>query len=156
MLRIRIHLKTTDFNLNILSFSFPLFCLPISHNITSSTSSSLKLLSLVARPSKNRTHKHARKQVMWLTFCTAVVGSMAEGDLKRRMVDLILIHCFGLLSSALSAVITYHNEENKPKSGICAANHTSPIDALVLMCDNCYSLVSGFGGPRIRLKNVYT
>lgn len=49
--------------------------------------------------------------------------------------------CFGVLSSALSSVITYHNVENRPKNGICVANHTSPIDVLILMCDNCYSLV---------------
>lgn len=49
--------------------------------------------------------------------------------------------CFGILSSALSSVVTYHNPENMPKNGICVANHTSPIDVLMLMCDNCYSLV---------------
>ena len=26
--------------------------------------------------------------------------------------------------------------------GICVANHTTPIDVLILMCDRCYSLVS--------------
>ena len=25
--------------------------------------------------------------------------------------------------------------------GICVANHTTPIDVLILMCDRCYSLV---------------
>lgn len=49
--------------------------------------------------------------------------------------------CFGILSAALSSVITYHNKENIPLNGICVANHTSPIDVLVLMCDNCYSLI---------------
>lgn len=53
-----------------------------------------------------------------------------------------LIHCFDFLSNAISAVVFYHNPENRPVNGICVANHTSPIDALVLMCDNCYSLVS--------------
>ncbi len=33
--------------------------------------------------------------------------------------------------------------ENKAKGGgICVANHTSPIDAILLACDNCYALVS--------------
>ena len=49
--------------------------------------------------------------------------------------------CFNVLSSALSAVITYHNTENRPKKGICVANHTAPTDVLVLMCDNTYLLV---------------
>lgn len=80
---------------------------------------------------------------MWLTFCTALVGFMPEGENKRWMVQKVSVQCFGVLSSALSAVINYHNIENRPSgSGICVANHTSPIDVLVLMCDYCYSLVS--------------
>uniref|UniRef100_A0A6M2DTX7 Putative phosphate acyltransferase n=1 Tax=Xenopsylla cheopis TaxID=163159 RepID=A0A6M2DTX7_XENCH len=79
--------------------------------------------------------------VMWLTICTAIVGYFPEGPLKRWLVHHVSIMCFGVLSGALSAVVTYHNIENKPKNGICVANHTSPIDALVLMCDNCYSLI---------------
>ena len=34
------------------------------------------------------------------------------------------------------------NRENMAKGGgICVANHTSPIDVLILACDNCYSMV---------------
>ncbi|XP_049835239.1 glycerol-3-phosphate acyltransferase 3-like isoform X3 [Schistocerca gregaria] len=79
--------------------------------------------------------------VMWLTACTAVVGYVPEGPFKRWLNHRVSIMCFGVLSSALSSVITYHNPENRPKSGICVANHTSPIDVLVLACDNCYALI---------------
>ncbi|KAL9918622.1 glycerol-3-phosphate acyltransferase 4 isoform X2 [Glossina fuscipes] len=79
--------------------------------------------------------------VIWLTICTAIVGYMPEGESKRQLVNDILKHCFSVLSSAISAVINYHNEENRPNTGICVANHTSPIDALVLMCDTTYSLI---------------
>ncbi|RZC33405.1 glycerol-3-phosphate acyltransferase 4, partial [Asbolus verrucosus] len=79
--------------------------------------------------------------VWWLTLCTALVGYVKEGDFKQRLNKYVSVMCFGILSNAISSVITYHNEENKPKSGICVANHTSPIDVLILMCDNCYSLV---------------
>ncbi|XP_001360894.2 glycerol-3-phosphate acyltransferase 3-like isoform X2 [Drosophila persimilis] len=79
--------------------------------------------------------------VVWLTVCTAAVGYLKEGQTKRAIVNLVLGTCFGVLSSAISAVITYHNEENRPLSGICVANHTSPIDVLVLMCDSTYSLI---------------
>ncbi|XP_076164848.1 glycerol-3-phosphate acyltransferase 4 isoform X1 [Ptiloglossa arizonensis] len=79
--------------------------------------------------------------VMWLTVCTAVVGYIPEGSFKRWLNYKVSIMCFGVLSSALSSVITYHNPENRPIRGICVANHTSPIDVLVLMCDNCYSLI---------------
>lgn len=79
--------------------------------------------------------------VWYLTFCTAVVGCFPDGETKRKMVRRVLIHCFEFLSSALSTVINYHNLENRPTHGICVANHTSPIDVLMLMCDNCYSLI---------------
>ncbi|KAL0107671.1 hypothetical protein PUN28_014760 [Cardiocondyla obscurior] len=79
--------------------------------------------------------------VMWLTVCTAVVGYVPEGSFKRWLNYKVSIMCFAVLSSALSSVITYNNPENRPVRGICVANHTSPIDVLVLMCDNCYSLI---------------
>lgn len=83
-----------------------------------------------------------QSQVVWLTACTAAVGNLKDGERKRAIVNKVLGQCFGLLSSAISAVITYHNEDNRPSStGICVANHTSPIDVLVLMCDTTYSLV---------------
>ena len=46
------------------------------------------------------------------------------------------------MGGAISAVITYHGAENRPKSGICVANHTSPIDVLCLASDNAYALVN--------------
>ncbi|XP_071577073.1 glycerol-3-phosphate acyltransferase 3 isoform X2 [Temnothorax nylanderi] len=79
--------------------------------------------------------------VMWLTVCTAVVGYVPEGSFKRWLNYKVSIMCFAVLSSALSSVITYNNPENRPVRGLCVANHTSPIDVLVLMCDNCYSLI---------------
>ncbi|KAF6199340.1 hypothetical protein GE061_007366 [Apolygus lucorum] len=79
--------------------------------------------------------------VLWLTVCTAIVGYVPNGRLKRWVNRKVSMMCFNVLSSALSAVITYHNTENRPKKGICVANHTSPIDVLVLMCDNTYSLI---------------
>ncbi|XP_068144908.1 glycerol-3-phosphate acyltransferase 3 isoform X2 [Drosophila tropicalis] len=79
--------------------------------------------------------------VVWLTLCTAAVGYLKDGEKKRAVVHKVLGQCFGVLSSAISAVITYHNEDNRPSSGICVANHTSPIDVLVLMCDSTYSLI---------------
>ncbi|XP_018330088.1 glycerol-3-phosphate acyltransferase 4 [Agrilus planipennis] len=79
--------------------------------------------------------------VLWLTICTALVGYIPEGRFKQWVNYHVSIMCFGLLSGALSSVITYHNTENKPKNGICVANHTSPIDVLILMCDGCYSLI---------------
>uniref|UniRef100_T1HC21 PlsC domain-containing protein n=1 Tax=Rhodnius prolixus TaxID=13249 RepID=T1HC21_RHOPR len=80
-------------------------------------------------------------KVLWLMLCTAAVGYIPESNFKRWTNRKVSIMCCNVLSSALSAVINYHNPENRPKSGICVANHTSPIDALILMCDNSYSLI---------------
>lgn len=93
--------------------------------------------------SSTHTYINAYEQVLWLTICTAAIGCMPEGETKRRVVHIVLIQCFTFLSSAISGVINYHDIQNRPtKTGICVANHTSPIDVLVLMCNNCYSLVS--------------
>lgn len=56
-----------------------------------------------------------------------------------------------ILSRVFSAIIRIHNKENRAKSGsICVANHTSPIDVIILSTDNTYSLIgqrhSGFTG----------
>lgn len=81
--------------------------------------------------------------------------------------------CYRICARSLSAIITYHNRcfeltptiqnctsannklrhsvffvlpprENKPKNGsICVANHTTPIDVIILANDGCYSLVVG-------------
>ncbi|XP_063543617.1 glycerol-3-phosphate acyltransferase 4 isoform X1 [Cydia strobilella] len=79
--------------------------------------------------------------VWWLVACTACVGTLPDGRLKQRVNYSVSIMCFNFLSRCINAVITYHDDDNKPRSGICVANHTSPIDALVLMCDNTYSLI---------------
>ena len=71
----------------------------------------------------------------------ALVGAMPNGDMKKWLHYQVYTSCFQILGGALSAVITYHDAENKPKQGICVANHTSPIDVLILACDNAYALV---------------
>ena len=53
-------------------------------------------------------------------------------------------------------MITYHNPENMPKDGICVANHTSPIDVLILACDNAYALVRVTRGTTLILRPKYS
>jgi glycerol-3-phosphate O-acyltransferase 3/4 len=49
---------------------------------------------------------------------------------------------FRILMRAFSAIITYHQKENRPRSpGICVANHTSYLDVIVLGSDNNYAMV---------------
>ncbi|XP_013174438.1 PREDICTED: glycerol-3-phosphate acyltransferase 4 isoform X1 [Papilio xuthus] len=80
--------------------------------------------------------------VWWLIISTACVGTLPDGPFKQRVNHAMSIMSFNFLSRCISMVITYHDGDiNRPKNGICVANHTSPIDVLVLMCDNCYSLI---------------
>lgn len=66
----------------------------------------------------------------------------SKGRLKRAIYYQVSIMCFRVLSRGFSGVITYHNPENRAKpGGICVANHTSPIDVVVLHCNNSYALV---------------
>ena len=47
--------------------------------------------------------------------------------------DWMIMLMFRLMTHSLSAAITFHNPENKAKKGgICVANHTSPLDAVIL------------------------
>ncbi|KAE9533072.1 hypothetical protein AGLY_009500 [Aphis glycines] len=79
--------------------------------------------------------------VMWLWICTLIVGFVPDSLGKRWLNQNLSIMCFQVLAASLSSVITYHNRENLPKQGICVANHTSPVDVLVLACDNPYALI---------------
>lgn len=83
----------------------------------------------------------------WLICGTAVVGCFPEGRLKRFCYWHVSLITFRILARAVSAIITYHNRENRAKpGGICVANHTSPIDVAMLASDNCYALVGQIQG----------
>lgn len=80
--------------------------------------------------------------VGWLIISNAAIGCLQDGPLKRWAYWHASLMSFRILARALSAVITYHNRENQAKGGgICVANHTSPIDVVMLASDNCYALV---------------
>ena len=77
-----------------------------------------------------------------LLFCTVVVGLFPDGPTKRTLNGRLTIFCFDFVAGSLSLFATFHNSENKPKSGITVANHTSPIDSMILSTDNVYDMVS--------------
>jgi len=79
--------------------------------------------------------------LFYLGIGTATVGQLKSSEFKRWLNFHVFTSCFQVLSGALSAVIRYHNTENRPKTGICVANHTSVIDVLILACDNAYALI---------------
>lgn len=80
--------------------------------------------------------------VSWLVTCTFLVGLIPIPWMKRLIYHYISVMSFRILSRSFSAVITYHDSQNKAKpGGICVANHTSPIDVIILHCNNAYALV---------------
>ncbi|XP_066152685.1 glycerol-3-phosphate acyltransferase 3-like [Euwallacea fornicatus] len=78
----------------------------------------------------------------WLSVTTALVGHLPESGTKRWLNHRCYVIAFRILTRSLSAVINIHNKQWRPQKGsICVANHTSPIDCVILSNDNCYSLI---------------
>ncbi|MCJ8740905.1 hypothetical protein PDJAM_G00064410 [Pangasius djambal] len=83
----------------------------------------------------------------WLVIGTSLVGLLPSSSVKNWISDLIHITCYRICARGLSATIRYHNKENRPKKGgICVANHTSPIDIVILANDGCYAMVGQVHG----------
>ncbi|KAM9701097.1 LOW QUALITY PROTEIN: glycerol-3-phosphate acyltransferase 3, partial [Menidia menidia] len=83
----------------------------------------------------------------WLVLGTSVVGLLPESSTKTWLSELVHLTCYRICARGLSATITYHHRENRPrKGGICVANHTSPIDVVILANDGCYAMVGQIHG----------
>ncbi len=82
---------------------------------------------------------------------TSMIGHLPDGKFKRWLNRFMSMILHRILSRVFSAIITFHNREHRAKPGsICVANHTSPIDVIILSTDNTYSLIGqrhgGFTG----------
>lgn len=73
--------------------------------------------------------------------CMLFTGIFPDGSFKQRLNEKLFVFCFDFIAGSLSLVATFHNVENAPKNGIAVANHTSPIDSMVLATHNCYDMV---------------
>ncbi|TNM89514.1 hypothetical protein fugu_003748 [Takifugu bimaculatus] len=83
----------------------------------------------------------------WLVFGTTAVGFLPNSRVKSWLSEWVHVMCFRICARGLSATIRYHNPENKPrKGGICVANHTSPIDIVILCNDGGYAMVGQVHG----------
>ncbi|VDD94046.1 unnamed protein product [Enterobius vermicularis] len=79
---------------------------------------------------------------MFLLVSTAAIGILPNGDVKKALNAKCMLVCHQVLSKGFTAVVYFHNPENRACSGsICVANHTSPIDVLILGLDNVYALI---------------
>ncbi|XP_068460938.1 glycerol-3-phosphate acyltransferase 3-like isoform X2 [Clinocottus analis] len=83
----------------------------------------------------------------WLVIGTSAVGLLPNWRMKSWLSEWVHVMCYRICARGLSAAILYHNRENKPqKGGICVANHTSPIDIVILCNDGCYAMVGQVHG----------
>ncbi|XP_013858239.1 glycerol-3-phosphate acyltransferase 3 [Austrofundulus limnaeus] len=83
----------------------------------------------------------------WLVIGTTLVGFLPESRQKNWLSELVHLTCYRICARGLSATIRYHNKENRPqKGGICVANHTTPIDVVILANDGCYALIGQIHG----------
>uniref|UniRef100_A0A8C6PDA3 Glycerol-3-phosphate acyltransferase 4 n=1 Tax=Nothobranchius furzeri TaxID=105023 RepID=A0A8C6PDA3_NOTFU len=78
---------------------------------------------------------------------STLVGVLPNTRLRSCLSDKVHLMGCHICVRSLSAIITYHNRQNKPQNdGICVANHTTPIDGIILANDRCYSLVGQLHG----------
>ncbi|XP_052773279.1 glycerol-3-phosphate acyltransferase 3-like [Mya arenaria] len=80
--------------------------------------------------------------LLFLIMSTFLIGYIPEGEMKRKLNSTFSLMSHRILCRAMSATVTFHNSPIcKPLRGICVANHTSPLDVVILSCDNCYAMV---------------
>lgn len=80
--------------------------------------------------------------MLYLLVTVAIVGMFPEGPFKKWVYIHTSVTSFRILSRSLSSIIYYHDKQYKPQSSsLCVANHTSPLDVLILHADNGYALV---------------
>ncbi|NP_001092920.1 glycerol-3-phosphate acyltransferase 3-like [Danio rerio] len=83
----------------------------------------------------------------WLVIGTTTVGFLPNCRVKNWLSELVHLMCYRICARGLSATIHFHNKQNRPKKGgICVANHTSPIDVVILANDGCYAMVGQVHG----------
>lgn len=80
--------------------------------------------------------------VVWMLSSALFLKYFPGKDAKLRYGFYINIVLHRILSRVFSAIITFHNTEHRaPCGSICVANHTSPIDVIILSTDNSFSMI---------------
>lgn len=79
--------------------------------------------------------------LIWL-LCTMPIIGILPRLLRDRCYRVASLMAFRMLSCGITSRLDFHNRQYRAKTGdICVANHTSPLDVVLLACDNCYALV---------------
>ena len=77
-----------------------------------------------------------------MVFSCLGLSWISHEGLRRWLYTRVALTVFRCFYRCFSAHINFHNPENRPRTdGICVANHTSPIDVVILSVDRPYALV---------------
>uniref|UniRef100_A0A665VY77 Phospholipid/glycerol acyltransferase domain-containing protein n=1 Tax=Echeneis naucrates TaxID=173247 RepID=A0A665VY77_ECHNA len=107
----------------------------------------LESWNLLTRSNYNFHYISLRLTVLWGLGLLIRYGFLLPLRMKNFLSEKVHLMCYRICVRALTAIITYHDSENKPKNGgICVANHTSPIDVIILASDGCYAMVGQIHG----------
>lgn len=78
-----------------------------------------------------------------MLLSTYLLGKLPEGAVKRWVNKMAYIIAFRIIARSCIGIINFHNKQYRPaNASVCVANHTTPIDVVLLSTDNNYSLVS--------------
>uniref|UniRef100_A0A8D0F4K7 Phospholipid/glycerol acyltransferase domain-containing protein n=1 Tax=Strix occidentalis caurina TaxID=311401 RepID=A0A8D0F4K7_STROC len=98
--------------------------------------------NLLSRTNANLHHVSWQLSVVWVTGILIRYCLLMPFRVKCWLSNQVQMICARLGVRCVSGLIRFHNRENRPQEGgICVANHTSPLDVLILATDGCYSLV---------------
>ncbi|GMR60710.1 hypothetical protein PMAYCL1PPCAC_30905, partial [Pristionchus mayeri] len=77
-----------------------------------------------------------------MVLITSAVGYVPNKAMKKWLNRRAMLMSMRIFSRSFSSIVRFHDRENRAKhGGICVANHTSPMDVMILSCDNCYAMV---------------
>lgn len=81
--------------------------------------------------------------MIFMLVSTTVVGLIPNCKPKRWLNQKAYVIAFRIMARSYIGSVAYHNKEYRPgNAGICVANHTTPMDVVVLSVDRDYCLVS--------------
>ncbi|KAM4532054.1 glycerol-3-phosphate acyltransferase 3 isoform 2-T2 [Fundulus diaphanus] len=111
------------------------------------SSEELASWNLLTRTNQNFYYISLRLTIIWGLGVFVRYCILFPLSAKKWLSELVHLTCYRICARGLSATIHYHKKENRPqKGGICVANHTTPIDVVILANDGCYAMVGQIHG----------
>lgn len=126
----------------------------------------LEMWNLMTRHSKGYANMSARLKIIWLlglfwryaillpyrivlllnSFFILVtlvhILRVMPFDTQHRLARYAVQLSFRRATGSVTTSLRFHNTEFRPiRGGICVANHTTPLDTVILSCDNVYTYI---------------